>query len=209
VNLRLAGLAGVATLALIAGCSSGSSDGSTVGSESNPATTSPSPQPSSPTATTTVSVAPTPTKTVTAPVAAPLCKTSQLSLSLGQPNGAAGSSYTPIVFTNQGSSTCELTGYPGVSFVDANGAQLGKPTREVNGPKKKIKLVSGGTAHALLQQAEPGNYAASACQKATADRLKVYPPGSFSPLFVKDQIPICTTKKARTSVYPMASGSSG
>jgi Protein of unknown function (DUF4232) len=209
VNIRLAGLAGVAAIALIAGCSSGSSDGSTVGSESNPATNSPSPQPSSPTATTTVAVAPTPTKTVTAPVAAPRCKSSQLSLSLGQANGAAGSSYTPIVFTNQGSSTCELRGYPGVSFVDANGAQLGKPAREVNGPNKKIKLASGGTAHAMLQQSDPEVYTASACQKVTADRLKVYPPGSLGPLFVTDQIPICTTKKARTSVYPMASGSSG
>jgi hypothetical protein len=102
-----------------------------------------------------------------------------------------------------------MHGFPGVSFVDASGAQLGKPAREAAGKDKMIKLASGGAAHAMLQQADPGNYQPSDCQQATADRLRVYPPGETQPLYVKDRIQICTTKQARTSVYRVAFGSGG
>lgn len=209
MNLRIAAVGGLAGALLVAGCSSGSSSdgaGSTISpipTHSHTHTSSLTPTP------TTTTVTPTPTVTVTPPTGVPTCQSTQLSLSLGPAGGAAGSTYTPIVFTNNGSSRCEMHGFPGVSFVDASGARLGKPAREAAGKDKMIKLASGGAAHALLQQPDPGNYQPADCRQATADRLQVYPPGETQPLFVKDRVPVCTTKQARTSVSRVAFGSGG
>ncbi|MFE2029109.1 DUF4232 domain-containing protein, partial [Streptomyces hygroscopicus] len=35
--------------------------------------------------------------------------------------------YLPLVFTNKGTTTCTLTGYPGVSLVDSAGSPIGDP----------------------------------------------------------------------------------
>jgi hypothetical protein len=201
-------------VALAAGCSSGSSSGSppvTVPTASTPIETpteTPTPTPT-PTPSATVTETPTPTATKTVPVALSRCLSSNLSLSLGSSQGAAGSTYTPIVFTNHGSSACELHGYPGVSFLDSSGAQLGKPAREVSGTVKTIKLKSGGSANAMLRLPDPGVFDPSTCQPSTASRMRVFPPGETVPLFVKDHVQVCTTKTGRTEVRPVAAGTGG
>jgi Domain of unknown function (DUF4232) len=83
-----------------------------------------------------------PTKTVTvtimsagspkpAPAASsgPLpCLTTDLRLTVGASNGAAGTIFYPLEFTNASSSTCTMYGYPGVAFVSSPGAsQIGAP----------------------------------------------------------------------------------
>ena len=45
------------------------------------------------------------------------CHFSQLGVRLGEHNGAAGTEYVAIVFTNRGSTSCSLRGYPGLSSV--------------------------------------------------------------------------------------------
>jgi hypothetical protein len=162
-----------------------------------------------PSPTATVTVTPTPTVTATAPTSLTGCSSSHLSLSLGGAQGAAGSTYRPIVLTNTSTTPCELHGYPGVSFVDASGAQLGIPARENPGKEKTVKLGSGGSAYALLQEPDPGVFASSACQPTKSNRLRIYPPGEKVPLFIKDVEQICTTKAGRTSVRPMAKGTGG
>ena len=42
-------------------------------------------------------------------------------------NGAAGSMYYPLQFTNLSRHACAMRGFPGVSAVDRNGHQLGSP----------------------------------------------------------------------------------
>jgi hypothetical protein len=154
-------------------------------------------------------VSPTPTVTVTSttPASLPRCLSSQLSISLGQGQGAAGTTYTPIVFTNSGTVACELHGYPGVSFVDASGHLIGVPSAEDTGKAKTIRLApGGGTANALLRQPNPGNFDPSACQQTTAAKLRVYPPGETTALFLADPAPVCSTKAGRTGVRPLAAG---
>jgi hypothetical protein len=209
VNLRIAAVGGVAGALLAAGCSSGSSGGD-AGSTISPIPTHPHTHTASPTPTpTTTTVTPTPTVTVTPTTGVPTCQSSQLSLSLGQPGGAAGSTYTPIVFTNTGSTTCELRGYPGVSFVDASGARLGKPSKRDAGRIKTVKLASGHGANALLREPEPGNYPTAACQAATSNRLQVYPPGQTNALFLSYHVKVCTTNAARTGIGPVSFGTGG
>jgi hypothetical protein len=209
VNLRIAAIGGFAGALLAAGCSSGSSSGdagstvSPVPTPSHTHTSSPTPIP------TTTTVTPTPTVTVTPPTGVPTCQSNQLSLSLGPPGGAAGSTYTPIVFTNTGSTTCELRGYPGVSFVNTSGARVGSPSKQDAGRIKTVKLASGHGANALLREPETGNYPPSACQAATSNRLQVYPPGETTPLFLSYHAKVCTTKSARTGIGPVSFGTGG
>ena len=98
------------------------------------------------------------TKTVTPP-ASPTprpsgpCATPQLTLSLGQAR-APRDFYTPLIVTNTGA-TCTLFGYPGVSFVDAAGATVGKPAAREGGRVATVVIKHGATASALLHQPNP------------------------------------------------------
>src|SRR5690242_8428019 len=54
------------------------------------------------------------------------CRTSGLRVRLGSRQGTAGSFYAPLVFTNTGSTSCTLRGYPGVAYVaPRTGQQVG------------------------------------------------------------------------------------
>jgi Protein of unknown function (DUF4232) len=211
-------------VALAAGCGSSSSGtpGSGASLSSAPVATpthhhhhsaTPTPTPSA-TPTVTVTPTPTPTLTVTATVtSAPVvkrCDSSNMTLSLGNGQGAAGTQYRAIVFTNNGSSACELHGYPGVSYVTASGAQIGSPSSEDAGTIKTITLAaSGGQANALLRQPDAGNFPPSACHMTTSNRLKVYPPGETVPMFVHDKVQVCTTSSGRSGIGPVLAGNGG
>jgi hypothetical protein len=147
----------------------------------------PAPAPTeSPTAsaTPTASPTPTPTPTPTASAGVSRCTVSELSVTLGASNGAAGSVIVPIVFTNTSSAPCELHGYPGVSFVgDNNGTQLGAAADEDSSVAiVENVLQPGGAVQAQLKVAEAGNF--SGCTVVPADGFRVYPPHSVPSVFV-------------------------
>jgi Protein of unknown function (DUF4232) len=125
---------------------------------------------------------------------------------LGQADGTAGTTYQPIVFVNLGATPCELHGYPGVSFVDSMGVQIGQSAAEDAATKVTITLNASGEANALLRQPDTGNFDPAACHVTTADRLKVYPPGDTVPLFVHDAVQVCSGSVGRTGVRTVASG---
>lgn len=158
------------------------------------------------------SASPTTTVTVTAtpsPSTAP-CATSQLKLSYGISQGTAGTTYQVLVFTNTGSSPCTLFGYPGVSFLDANGAIIGKPSSRDHGAEHTITLAaSGGQANALSRLPDVGNFAASACQPKKAKRIRVYPPNQTAALFLHDSGQVCSTSAGRTGIGPVRAGNGG
>lgn len=121
--------------------------------------------------------------------AAGACATSTLKAAIGPANGAAGSAYVPIRFTNVSSRTCTLSGYPGVSFVTGPaGSQVGNAADRMpppNGPARPVTLAPGAVASAVLQIADAGNfYPASRCRPASGPYLRVYPPGQTGALFI-------------------------
>src|SRR5215467_11564714 len=84
----------------------------------------------------------------------PECTTSNLAvwMSPDRGNGAAGSIYYPLDFTNVSNHTCYLVGWPGVSATNANGTQLGSPAaRDSTPPRQIVNVPPGGTAHAVLR----------------------------------------------------------
>ena len=136
---------------------------------------------------------------VTGPAA---CATSGLSVKLGQANGAAGSSFIPIVFTNTSGSSCSLFGYPGVSFVTGpGGSQIGlAAARVATQPAANVVLAPGGTASAPLRVVDAQNFPASSCQLATAGTLKIFPPGQTAALYISYTSKTCASTSAATQV---------
>jgi hypothetical protein len=64
--------------------------------------------------------------TTTATATARACRVSDLRVTGGASQGAGGTRYTGLGFTNRSSSPCTLAGYPKVSFLDRSGRVLGQ-----------------------------------------------------------------------------------
>jgi hypothetical protein len=142
------------------------------------------------------------------------CATSALRVGIGQANGAAGSIYYPLVFTNVSGTDCTMFGYPGVSFVSAiSGRQLGgAAVRNPTFAPQPVTLSPGATAHASLQVVVAQNYPAAICHPVTAHRLRVYPPGQFAPLYLGFTAQTCTAHVPGGStlgIYVVRPGSTG
>lgn len=134
------------------------------------------------------------------------CATSQLGLSLGQEQGAAGHFELPLVLTNKSSKTCTLFGYPGVSYTDSSGVQIGYPAETSGGSRHVVTLASGQSASALLSQPDPGVYPPASCQKKKTAGLRVYPPGQTASLTIGDVAQVCSTQQGRSTVSVMQKG---
>jgi hypothetical protein len=111
------------------------------------------------------------------------CTTSDLSLSLGSAQGTAGAVYYTLVFHDSSSSACSLYGYPGVSFLDASGAQIGDPAaREPNETVDTVTIHPGGDGYVELRVTDPG---IPPCSSTTSPAsARVYPPGSTTAVLV-------------------------
>jgi len=182
-------LAGVVAL----GC------GSTVATPA-PKTTSP---PTTAPATTTS--APTPTTaapSTTAVAAGGPCTSGQLSVTTGSSQGAGGTDFLPLIFTNTSAALCTLKGFPGVSAVIANGVQLGQPAiRESLGTSPLVSLEPGQTTQATFTYVSPN----IACTSPTlALGLRVYPPNQTAALFVATTgVGQCPGQNANFRIYPI------
>jgi hypothetical protein len=147
----------------------------------------PTPAPATVTVTAPAPVEPRPASSAAAPTAAGTarCTTAGLSATLGQGDGAAGSVTRPLVFTNTGSSPCELRGFPGVSYVAGDdGHQVGPAAQETGERAGEVVLRPGGRAVALVQFVQVANFDAAVCQPTPVRGLRVYPPGDTASLFV-------------------------
>ena len=115
----------------------------------------------------------------------PECKTSNLSLSLGPGDGAAGHVYQALRFTNKSSQSCVIVGFPGVSYVTGDsGTQVGQPAQRDGAKGAQIVLKPGAVASAIVDFVDVGNFDASACKPTPTKGLRVYPPDSTASMFV-------------------------
>lgn len=113
------------------------------------------------------------------------CTTAVLSGSLGPAEGAAGSTYRPLLLTNTGTAACELRGFPGVSYVTGDdGEQVGPAATESGERGPQVVLEPGTAASATVQFVDVANFDAAACAPVPVRGLRVYPPGDTAALFV-------------------------
>lgn len=170
----------------LGGCRTGSpgSSPSTVGSSETTAAPGTSTESATP-APTDTSSASTPADTPSAPTpagAAP-CRTADLNLSKGRTDGAMGSAYTPLIFTNVSSHPCTLTGFPGVSFTTSpNGDPIGAPAVR-DTPKPTVTLGINEKASATLRITSAENYY-ERCKIVPVAGLRIYPPDNRDSLFL-------------------------
>jgi hypothetical protein len=105
-------------------------------------------------------------------------------------SGAAGSVYRTLTLTNTSGDACEMSGYPGVSYVDAAGTQLGAPA-DRGEPGDAFTLEPGASATAVLKQVNAGNYGAD-CGAVPAAGVRVYPPGATDSLVLPQETTACS-----------------
>lgn len=120
------------------------------------------------------------------------CSTSDLTASIGSPNGAAGSTYYVLTFTNTSDASCVLSGYPGVSYVAGSaGTQIGAPAARLPGTVAAVTVQSGSSAFATVREVAAANYASS-CGLTEVAGLRVYPPNETTALFVAQNSQGCS-----------------
>ena len=189
----------------VVGCSNSSSGGGDNTAATSPPTTASAS--ASPSESPTESATPTPTPSFSSTVKAThRCRTTDLQLSLGQGQGVAGASVLTIIFTNVGQRPCTLFGYPGVSFLDPSGAQVGVPATHDGGEEATVTLGQNGSANAQLRVPDPGNYSPNDCKSAVSAQIRVYPPGDRTAALLPYLTQVCTTPKAAANVHPVTPG---
>jgi hypothetical protein len=124
----------------------------------------------------------------------PVCSTANLVVwvNVDEGQGAAGTFYFPLEFTNVSNHTCRTWGYPGVSATNVNGKQLGDAAfRDSVYSPKWVNIPAGGTAHALFgygaQEVSMTN-----CSPVNASFLLVYPPNQKAARRAFFDFPSCT-----------------
>ena len=126
----------------------------------------------------------------------PACQASRLGvwIALAQSNGAAGTIYYPLNFTNVSGRTCSLHGFPGVSAIARNGHQLGSPAGwATKVAARTVVLAPGATAHTILQYRDAEVSTAPGCDPVnTAVVLRVYPPGQYDATIAAFDLQVCS-----------------
>ncbi|MGH3949733.1 MAG: DUF4232 domain-containing protein, partial [Pseudonocardiaceae bacterium] len=116
----------------------------------------------------------------------PLCQSGDLELSLGRGDGAAGTVWRPLRFTNVSDSSCEIQGFPGVSYVAGeDGHQVGAAANRDGAKGAAVTVAQGATAYAAVGFAQVGNYDPDECKPTEVRGLRVYPPQETRSLFVE------------------------
>lgn len=186
----------------VAGCSS-SSKGSA--QPTNPPSSSASASPT-PSVTPSATTAPTPTPSQTPTEPAIYCRLSELSVTPGQSQGAAGSITVPILFKNIGTRTCVLQGYPGVAGLNAANQQVTQAVRTPFthvGPPSAISIAPGQTASAPVQGSDVPVGSATTCTSYPS--LLVTPPNETHSQQVNVSLPGCNGLR----VGPVVAGTAG
>jgi hypothetical protein len=175
----------IAKLSVLALALAACSNSTTGGPASTPETTAAPTTAGGPTTPPASTGSPSTPGTPTGSVAAPGCRSAQLAVSLGPPEGAAGSVYRVLVFTNTGSRDCQLRGFPGVSYVAGDaGQQVGSAAERVGDLGGSVRIAPGATASAQVQLVNVANYDAAVCRPTPVRGLRIYPPGETAALFV-------------------------
>lgn len=219
--IRMAGV--IAAVAAVGGCgSSGGASSAPTASTAAPAaseTASAAPVPASgaSSAAAVPSASVSPRAVVTSPAtpgAAAACATRDLQAKVGVTQGAAGSTYQVIDFTNIGTAPCTLSGYPGVSLASGTPVtQVGAAaSRSTSAAPTVVTLSPGRTANALLRIVQALNYPTATCSPMATTYLQIYPPDQTTPIYLAYKSTGCTSNSVNLltiGVVQAGSGSSG
>jgi hypothetical protein len=119
-------------------------------------------------------------------------------------DGASGTYYYPVEFTNIGSRSCWLYGFPGVAAITATARRFGPAAGRFSMNHGRVTIRPDQTAYALLGIVENGTI--RGCKQAEGAGLQVYPPNQKDSQFVFNfTFPACRNK-VYMHVFPVAPG---
>jgi Protein of unknown function (DUF4232) len=146
------------------------------------------------------------------------CATGKVSVKLGATDVSSTHKGLVLLFTNTGSSTCTLTGYPGATVTDSgmsNFAPLANATRALAGFEggasavTTVSLTPGGTVSALLEWEDfPANGeppSAANCFGMAGGYLEITPPNTTASTRFDPPDDMCQA----IQIHPVVPGSSG
>ena len=130
------------------------------------------------------------------------CKTSDLTITVGPSQGAAGHVYIPILFQNTGASSCTINGFPQVAGTNSSGQQVAQAAHSSGTPSTVVLPVKGFSSATLTAINVPSGNETSCTNFAG---LNVTPPDNTTGVSITVQTPGC----AGLSVSPVVAGTSG
>jgi len=145
----------------------------------------------------------------------PICTTSHLTISSGLSQGATGHISTVLLFANSGTTTCNITGYPGLAGLNASGTQVVQAQRTLRGftgglaqgatAPPVVDLTPNQTASALVEGTDVPTGNATSCPSYPA--FLVTPPNETHSvqLSLASAFPGCS----QIQIHPVVPGTSG
>ena len=131
------------------------------------------------------------------------CFIRQTRVSLGRPNGTAGTIFYPLRFTNISRHTCSFFGWPKTWAESQDGRIIGNASRSVSGPRPFLVLRPGQTVHSTLGIIEAGNI----CRKpVTAVNLRVRAPHQVFTQLLRFKFQACHGHVTVMTVTPVVAG---
>jgi hypothetical protein len=125
------------------------------------------------------------THTVGTTSGTPECKASTLRLSFGAGDAGMSQQERVLRFTNVGSRTCAIVGFPGVSYVTGDdGHQVGAPAVRTGTIGAQVNLAPGAVASTVLHSADPGVFDPSTCQPTAVRGFRIYAPDDTAAMFI-------------------------
>jgi Protein of unknown function (DUF4232) len=143
---------------------------------------------------------------------APGCATRDLKATVGIAQGAAGSVYQVIDFTNIGTASCSLYGYPGIALAGGSPVtQIGAAaSRSPQAGPALITLKPGDIANSLLRITQAQNYPTSRCSPMASTYLQIYPPNQTTPVYLGYKSTGCSSSAVKLlSISVMQAGTGG
>lgn len=139
------------------------------------------------------------------------CHTSQLTVTVGPGQGAAGTIYGSLALRNHSDATCTLYGYPGLQLLDAARQALasqvdrgGSAGSALSGPPTLVTLAPGQVAHVQFKYSDvPTGPDAGATQCPRSTYLEVTPPDETDFLLLGTDIGPC---RGVITVSPVRAG---
>ena len=159
-------------------------------------------------AATTQALASTPAEATSPARVVPACRATQLTAWQAIPfDGAAGSFYYQLEFSNVSRTTCRLFGFPGVAALDSQNRILGRPATREGGPSVRVVLAPGATAHAVLRLIDVGVFPTRMCRPTTAAGLQIFPPNTSDASIISESLRVCSSRAVSyLSVRPVHAG---
>jgi len=112
-----------------------------------------------------------------------ICKTTNLSLTAGQQEGAAGTVYQHMIFTNTGHYKCHMSGFPTAFLYGSGGYAIGNSAAaRVQPAPVDITLAPHESANTVLGYPQAGNFDPGVCSAEKSVSVKIYPPSSITAL---------------------------